>query len=619
MNIAALHKTATALPLIAMLALAGCGGGGGGSTASGPQGGGGQMPGGGTPTPDPLMAASGLRIGEADATTGAATLSSTADRDFDANRVSLTDDAYIKSVSEDGSGGFSVTYVSDGDEFTVEFASADLGALQPNGRRDPNTYYKEVGGEEFYFWFSGSRGPNYHQFASSWQEETSRFQTYVAVGAATDASALPGGTATYRGSIWGDMYDNTDPAVPRSGSRARARGLLKLTADFSDASLGGRIYNLSVQENGAAGSDPYDPTPQSSSLRIHDGRIVDGQFTAELTGEDDDSSVAFEDSARGFEGDMVGAFYGAQGGEVGGVFNLERDQGGLDQVLVGRFRGEQFEPDISLASDALVAGIDRYPGDRSELLTDDGMARIERTANGWSVTVDGQSVTFADDTDYDTGRFSGTYWKDLGNDRTVSFWTRTDGFGINQLFDHFDVKGWAYTTWPSGVDLDTAEFTEAISGKYFTVLHGNRTPAADIPASGTATYTGSMGARDFPTDDGVTSVGPDATRYRGDATLTAAFGTSSVRGQLFNLESQPADSSSNYAGVQGELTFDATISGNQFTASAVTGTGDVIGYQSGSVRGAFFGPAAEEAGGVFDATDATNNRAMVGYFGGGKQ
>ena len=611
MNITAVHKTMTALPLIAMLALAGCGGGGGGGTAGSPQtpGGGDGGSGGGT-SPEPLMPAMGLKIGEADATTGAVTLSSTAVRDYDAKSVSLIDGTYIKSISDDGSGGYSVTYIVDGQESTIAFASSDF----QNG-----SYVKDVGGAQFWFWTSGSGGDDFRTFGSSIPGQSIRYQTYVATGNETGASALPGGTAQYVGSIWGDMYDNNDPNPARS-SRARTRGSFTLTADFADGSLGGRIFNLAIQENGAASSsDPFNAVPNSSSIRIHDGKIVDGQFTAELTGEDDDSSVAFEDSARGFDGDMVGAFYGPAAEEVGGVFNAKRDSGGLDQVLVGRFGGEKFGPSVDLAADALVAGIDRYVGDRSELLTDDGMARIERTANGWSVTVDGQSVTLDDDDYGALARLSNIYYKVLGNDESASFFTATGGFGPNPTFDHFDVKGWAYVTWAPGTNIATADFVQdGINANYVYVLHGNRTPAGDIPVSGMATYTGSMGARDFPTDDGVSSLGPDATLYRGKATLTALFGSSSVGGRLFDLESRPGDGSS-FAGVQGELTFAATISGNGFTASDVTGTGDVIGYQSGSVRGAFFGPAVEEAGGVFDATDATNNRAMVGYFGGDKQ
>ena len=186
----------------------------------------------------------------------------------------------------------------------------------------------------------------------------------------------------------------------------------------------------------------------------------------------------------------------------------------------------------------------------------------------------------------------------------------------NPRFDHFDVKGWSYTTWAPGVDPAGADFArDNVTASYVYALHGNQTPDGDVPTSGTGTYTGSMRALDFPTDDGVSSSNQAATRYLGDVTLTASFGSSSVSGGFFNLESQPGDRSSNYAGVQGNLTFDASVIGSKFTASNLTGTQDIAGYQNGSVRGAFFGPAAEEAGGVFDAIDAANNRALVGWFG----
>ena len=131
MTAATLHKTMTALPLIAMLALAGCGGGGGGGTAGGPQTPGGGL-GGGTP-PAALMPATGLHIGEADANTGATTLSSTLHRNNSTGRSSITADAYIASLSNDGSGGygsggFRVTYVIDGQESSVDFDSADFGS-----------------------------------------------------------------------------------------------------------------------------------------------------------------------------------------------------------------------------------------------------------------------------------------------------------------------------------------------------------------------------------------------------------------------------------------------------------------------------------------------------------
>ena len=51
------------------------------------------------------------------------------------------------------------------------------------------------------------------------------------------------------------------------------------------------------------------------------------------------------------------------------------------------------------------------------------------------------------------------------------------------------------------------------------------------------------------------------------------------------------------------------------TADNLSGTGALAGYQNGNVRGAFFGPSAEEAAGVFDAQDQTANRVLTGWFG----
>ena len=139
-----------------------------------------------------------------------------------------------------------------------------------------------------------------------------------------------------------------------------------------------------------------------------------------------------------------------------------------------------------------------------------------------------------------------------------------------------------------------------------------------VPIAGTASYSGRMGAREFPTDAAVLDDDPDASWYRGDVTLTADFGNSDVGGQFDNLERRPGDTDT-YGSVQGMVTFNAAISGNQFAADDVTGTGDMAGFQNGSARGAFYGPAAEEAGGVFGAEDTANSRVLTGWFGSAAQ
>ena len=367
------------------------------------------------------------------------------------------------------------------------------------------------------------------------------------------------GEAVYTGYTRMDAYRRGDPA---HDLRQRYSGNVRLVANFNISRLYGTILNVRGSEPGSSARNPL-PT---SSFRISDGEIHDdGQFTATLTGMDSDARVPDKDSVRGVMGQILGEFYGPEGRTVGGVVTASRDLAGDENDLTfhGYFRGGKFAPTASLAADALVAGIDRDLGsNRSELLDDDGMAQVGRTANGWSVTVDGQTVAFEDADDYGAlPRYSASYWRDLGNSRAVTLWSRTGGIGGSPRFDHFDVKGWSYTTYAPGADPATASFSDDTdSSSYVHVLHGNRTPAAALPASGTATYTGSMQANDFPTDDGASTRDPDARWYRGDATLTAAFGSASVSGRLFNLEGRPGDGGA-YAGVRGELTFDAAIDG----------------------------------------------------------
>ena len=281
MNTATLLKTATALPLVALLALAGCGGGGGGGTAGGPQ-----KPS-GTP-PAALMPATGLHIGEADANTGATTLSSTLHRNNSTGRSSIMDDAYIASLSNDGSGGFRVTYFIDGQDRSIDFNNTDLQA----GDRT-NLYYKKMpNGDEFRLWsypiHRSGTGDHYTQYGfSTWFPGGIR--GFITDGTRTGAGDFPGGSATYIGEMHGEMFDNMVGSISTSLARTRTFGYLALTVNFADRSLGGRIFNLQVR----GPDDPgFSRITTTSRFDIENGRLNDkGQFTAELTGVEDDSNI----------------------------------------------------------------------------------------------------------------------------------------------------------------------------------------------------------------------------------------------------------------------------------------------------------------------------------------
>lgn len=72
---------------------------------------------------------------------------------------------------------------------------------------------------------------------------------------------------------------------------------------------------------------------------IHDGKIMDGQFAAKLTGMDSDANAPMDMTVSGYEGGILGEFYGPAAEEVGGVWNASRE----DRVMAGAFQAEMDE------------------------------------------------------------------------------------------------------------------------------------------------------------------------------------------------------------------------------------------------------------------------------------
>ena len=82
------------------------------------------------------------------------------------------------------------------------------------------------------------------------------------------------------------MFDNTVGSILTSRARTQTFGYLALTVNFADGSLGGRIFNLWVR---GPDDSEYSNISTTSRFDIENGRLNDkGQFTAELTGVEDD-------------------------------------------------------------------------------------------------------------------------------------------------------------------------------------------------------------------------------------------------------------------------------------------------------------------------------------------
>ena len=121
-----------------------------------------------------------------------------------------------------------------------------------------------------------------------------------------------------------------------------------------------------------------------------------------------------------------------------------------------------------------------------------------------------------------------------------------------------------------------------------------------MPTGGDATYDGEVRAESWAARPPSASIN-DQTRYRGTLVLTADFTAGNIEGEIDQL-TRRMPGETDYSATSGRFVIDnGSISGNELS-------GDLsgLGY-TGTVDGAFYGPAAAELGGVLQATGANRN------------
>lgn len=146
----------------------------------------------------------------------------------------------------------------------------------------------------------------------------------------------------------------------------------------------------------------------------------------------------------------------------------------------------------------------------------------------------------------------------------------------------------------------TASGTTSVNDTY--LVWGSRTPNASIPRTGSASYSTIVDGT-FVNKDGAYAV-------NGSGSLTANFGTASIAySQTATGTKEVGSGSINF----GTMTGAGNIS---FRSGIFKGTGvvDAEGYKM-DVMGNFFGPAAQEVGGLFHITGNGGNGqgAIVGH------
>ena len=515
----------------------------------------------------------------------------------------------ITSIRRNSDDGYDITghdENSPNDEFTVQF-------LPEHCNEDGCSIPPNEDGIEYYLWtelapYTQHLGLNseFDYFGvlglDAWGLPDGKGQrNHIVFGVGTPAAAVPTqGEAIYHdGWIWANAYRHSSRS---SDYRQRISGSVRIVANFDMSSLSGTVFSIRGAEPGSRDRVSW-PT---SSFSITNGKInSEGQFTATLTGLDSDPNVPFSESVRGFVGQILGQLFGPNAEELGGVFSTSRNVDGTDNDLnlYGYIASHRFRPEKTVGSTGFIAGTHRdFSAGTSQLRGSDETAMVERTESGWKVTVNGLTFELSDSDFGSDPQFTNTYVT-ADNEEELFFWTFTEGFWKTPEFNHFDVKGWAFS--------ETDSPGSYTSSTYDYIVHGDVTSSSAMPTSGTAAYDGRMEAIEFPSDDAVFTSG--STRYRGDIALTADFANAEVNGVIDELESRVGSGS--YSSADGGATFNAEISGSNITATDLSGTGDLSGYQNGNVRGAFFGPSAEEAAGVFDALDQANNKILTGWFG----
>ena len=252
------------------------------------------------------------------------TLSATLYRAFPATtsesgRSELSNGFAVNSIQVTAAGEYIVHYYLDGTPGSL--------TITENERRNDVQYRIRVDGTTYWFWFKTDhdddnfRNRDFSQYMDSAFLSRStvpgQHRAWFIFGARTDT--LPStGRATYLGRLEGRAYkaDDHDNSV-----RQHITGAMRLVANFDLNEVNGKIDAIRKHLGTLSGAAA---DWRTSSFEITDGRIVNGQFTATLTGKDTDPDASFDESLKDFTGWILGEFYGPNANEVGAVVSAER-------------------------------------------------------------------------------------------------------------------------------------------------------------------------------------------------------------------------------------------------------------------------------------------------------
>ena len=242
--------------------------------------------------------------------------------------------AYIESSTiSDDQGTYTMVYVADGQRTEVEFRSIDWTGSQSE---------KMIDGVYYFAWdalaFPQGATPEY-SWHFGWQVGDD-YRGYATNGMLTPPDQLTSlGSATYEGELLADYWRTDDPSPGYFDNRGTVAGRIVLEADLAQGSISGQVDNIWIEDHGDAFSGNWVLLPDTNSIQIQMGTVDGNRFYAEWQGQGPSLSADQPHSMRGFEGSILGEFYGPNGEESGGVLNGQRDS--TSHLINGRFGAER--------------------------------------------------------------------------------------------------------------------------------------------------------------------------------------------------------------------------------------------------------------------------------------
>lgn len=421
-------------------------------------------------------------------------------------------------------------------------------------------------------------------------------------------------TARYSGVLDGEIW----PANVKTDATVKIRGDLEISADFRGARLQGEATNITGTEPGEY--SPYSSWP-TSRFDIRDGRIVDEQFTATLTGLDDGTTVDLAKSVSGFGGNLTGEFYGPTGAELGGVFTATRYLDGTtnDRILTGHILGKK-----TAGADLPISIATSRAGDASTAMSQSMINSIRSDGDkGVILEIGGSNpqTIHLTKSDLVTSDGSPYYGIDSDDGPDVYLWANeTPSFAddlIKGLRDYRHLNVLGASIWIPGQ-----------AGESSRLILGQQTPPGQLPACYGASdcearYTGNFAAFSWKATD---SSSDQRELISGNQfELTADLGRATLQGEISEIRGRSPGSDTYVSWPTSQISIsDGQIADGRFTAT-VTGSDSAtspdlaasLSDYSGTMKGQFYGPTGEELGGLVSATrdvaGTDNDRVLEGH------